>query len=287
MQVSGWRAARDGGISDAKEQSPHAIAGLMKGWLRMLPGGLLQLSEEELALAYAAKDPIVTTRKTLSDLRGTVRGETFRWLVGLLAEVERASPRTQMPSRELAITLAPVLIGDASGDREHTLPHVMRFLQHCIAVMSRRQRTLVQVSPTQPNIEPQPTQQPTQQQQQPTAVSNGAVETRGVSLLCRLDAAAEGPSLPEANAHATHSEAEEARLARTAALRSYSPENPSTKTQSRYQPPGLDATPMAGTPMGGLPMGASATPGGLSWALGEREGGRDSRRWQEPEPESS
>lgn len=101
-----------------RTDNPHAIAGLMLRWLEMLPAteaidddavkggcgsdgvvggvnrkGILLLETEQLRASYNAKDPLPVTRATLHYLRGTVRGETFRWLVGLLAEVNRRYER--------------------------------------------------------------------------------------------------------------------------------------------------------------------------------------------------
>ena len=49
----------------------------------------MRLTLAQLRATYSTKDPQLATRATLSELRGTVRGETFRWLAGLLAEVDR------------------------------------------------------------------------------------------------------------------------------------------------------------------------------------------------------
>lgn len=142
---------------------PHAIAALIKEWLVRLPGGLLQLTDAQLAEVYGAKEPLVPTRLRLDEMRGTLRGDTWRWFVRLLAEIQHASPRNNMPGRELAIVLAPLVArADASGgslpvgggtdssdrstsdagDCEREM-HVMRFVQHCVAVMARKQLSLV------------------------------------------------------------------------------------------------------------------------------------------------
>ena len=155
----------------------------MKEWLAQLPGegGLISLSQAELASVYAAKEPLLPTRALLDGMRGSLRGEAWRWLARFLAEVEQASPRNKMPARELAIMLAPLLSPEPrpepSADRAAEPPpppaaatnaaacertmHVMRFVQHSVAVMARKQHSLVR-SPLaphrRPNARPQPSQ---------------------------------------------------------------------------------------------------------------------------------
>lgn len=140
---------------------PHAIAALMKEWLSQLPGGLLALSDAQLAEVYAAKEPLVPTRLRLDEMRGSLQGEAWRWFARFLAEVQQASPRNNMPARELAIVLAP-LISRAStaadpastaaaegGSTDETVDEceremfVQRFVQHSVAVMARKQLSLV------------------------------------------------------------------------------------------------------------------------------------------------
>jgi hypothetical protein len=165
----------------AQTARPHAIAALVKEWLAQLPGegGLISLSQAELASVYAAKEPLLPTRALLDGMRGSLRGEAWRWLARFLAEVEQASPRNKMPARELAIVLAPLLSPEPrpepSADRAAEPPpaaatnaaacertmHVMRFVQHSVAVMARKQLSLVR-SPLaphrRPNARPQPSQ---------------------------------------------------------------------------------------------------------------------------------
>ena len=47
----------------------------MKEWLVRLPGGLLQLTDAQLAEVYGAKEPLVPTRLRLDEMRGTLRGD--------------------------------------------------------------------------------------------------------------------------------------------------------------------------------------------------------------------
>jgi hypothetical protein len=143
---------------------PHAIAALIKEWLAQLPGGLLQLTDAQLAEVYGAKEPLVPTRLRLDEMRGSPRGEAWRWFARFLAEVQQASPRNSMPARELAIVLAPLVAhataphtasasadgaADAAGsssaatDECEREMHVMRFVQHSVAVMARKQLSLV------------------------------------------------------------------------------------------------------------------------------------------------
>ena len=148
---------------DGPPQRPHAIAALMKEWLAQLPGGLLALSDAQLAEIYAAKEPLVPTRLRLDEMRGSLRGEAWRWFARFLAEVQQASPRNSMPARELAIVLAPLIsrtraatdpasaaATDAAGSAEENgvdecerEMFVQRFVQHSVAVMARKQLSLV------------------------------------------------------------------------------------------------------------------------------------------------
>lgn len=163
---------------------PHAIAALIKEWLLQLPGGLLQLTDAQLAEVYGAKEPLVPTRLRLDEMRGTLRGDAWRWFVRLLAEIQHASPRNNMPARELAIVLSPLVArtkaprvsapaGGGAEAADHSTStaddceremHVMRFVQHCVAVMARKQLSLVR-SP-QANRRTLRLRQPQQQQQQ-------------------------------------------------------------------------------------------------------------------------
>eukprot|EP01043_Picozoa_sp_COSAG02_P072154 COSAG02_NODE_13479_length_1389_cov_1.857364_1_plen_402_part_10 len=142
---------------------PHAIAALIKEWLLQLPGGLLQLSDAHLAEVYGAKEPLVPTRVRLDEMRGTLCGDAWHWFVRLLAEIQQSSPRNNMPARELAIVLAPLVArakaphvsapaGGGTEASDHSTStvddceremHVMRFVQHCVAVMARKQLSLV------------------------------------------------------------------------------------------------------------------------------------------------
>eukprot|EP01043_Picozoa_sp_COSAG02_P038611 COSAG02_NODE_2990_length_7607_cov_3.437134_8_plen_406_part_00 len=156
--ANGVHEPRDSRVSGR----PHAIAALIKEWLLQLPGGLLQLTDAQLAEVYGAKEPLVPTRLRLDEMRGTLCGDAWRWFVRLLAEIQQASPRNNMPARELAIVLAPLVVrpkaphisasvsGTEADDRSTSAAddceremHVMRFIQHCVAVMARKQLSLV------------------------------------------------------------------------------------------------------------------------------------------------
>ena len=103
------------------------------------------------------------TCSRLDEMRGTLCGDAWRWFVRLLAEIQQASPHNNMPAREFAIVLAPLVARpkaphvsalisgatepddrstSAADDCEREM-HVMRFVQHCVAVMARKQLSLV------------------------------------------------------------------------------------------------------------------------------------------------